>query len=122
MRARRDFLAIGAAALGAAGLGLYLGPRLLEPTPGQALLSTVFADLYGRPRKLNEWRGHALACNFWATWCAPCREEMPMLEEIHRQFAVKGAQVVGIGIDQADKIADFTSRSEERRVGKECRL
>lgn len=107
MRARRDLLALGAVALGSAGLGLFLGPGLLQQQPGRTLLAATFSDLSGRARKLEEWRGNVLACNFWATWCAPCREEMPMLDEIHRAFEAKGAQVVGIGIDQAEKISEF---------------
>ena len=49
-----------------------------------------------------------MLCNFWATWCAPCREEVPILVAAKQQWASRGFEVVGIGIDSADKIREFS--------------
>jgi thiol-disulfide isomerase/thioredoxin len=46
-------------------------------------------------------------CNFWATWCLPCREEIPLLMQVRSRYAANGTEVVGIGIDHAAKIQQF---------------
>jgi thiol-disulfide isomerase/thioredoxin len=50
-----------------------------------------------------------ILCNFWATWCTPCREEIPLLDAARQQRAKDGFEVVGIGIDPASKIAEFAA-------------
>ena len=106
--ARRDILIVGAVALAAAGAGGLAGALFLQSRSGAAaLLSATYPDLSGRPRRLLEWQGRPLLVNFWATWCAPCREEMPMLAEMRPSYLQKGAEFVGIGIDQGPKIAEF---------------
>ena len=57
--------------------------------------------------RLLDWRGKVLLCNFWATWCAPCREEVPILVAAKAQWATNGFEVVGIGIDSAAKMREF---------------
>ena len=93
--------------MGAAGAGLIFGPRFLGSGDGAELLGAGFPDLEGRPRQLAEWQGKLLVCNFWATWCVPCREEMPLLADFRQRYVAKGAEVVGIGIDQAAKMRQF---------------
>ena len=106
---RREALILGAVGAAAAGAGLLAGALALQSRSGAAaLLSAAFPDLSGRPRRLIEWQGRILLCNFWATWCAPCREEMPMLTEVHQNHSSKGVEFVGIGIDNAAKIAQFS--------------
>lgn len=105
---RRDLLILGSVALAAAGAGALVGPMLVQSRSGAAdLLAARFADLAGRPRKLLEWQGRVLVCNFWATWCAPCREEIPLLASAREKFLSKGVEIVGIGIDHASKISEF---------------
>jgi thiol-disulfide isomerase/thioredoxin len=112
---RREALILGAVGAAAAGAGLLAGALALQSGSGAAaLLAAAFPDLAGRPRRLIEWRGRILVCNFWATWCAPCREEMPILAEVRQNHASKGVEFVGIGIDTAAKIAQF---SKEVPVG-----
>ena len=110
MARRRDALILGGVGLAAAVAGALAGVLALQSRSGAAdLLSARFQDLQGRPRRLIEWRGRALLCNFWATWCTPCREEIPMLVAAKHKSSPDSPEVVGIGIDQADKIVEFAS-------------
>ena len=105
---RREVLILGAIGAAAALAGGLAGALALQAQSGAAdLLAAPFRDLSGAKRTLREWQGRVLVCNFWATWCAPCREEIPMLVAVRGAFAAKGAEVVGIGIDQTSKIDEF---------------
>jgi thiol-disulfide isomerase/thioredoxin len=64
-------------------------------------------DLAGRSHPISEWDGKALLVNFWATWCAPCRREIPLLNRIQREYAGNGFEVVGIAVDFADDVKAF---------------
>ena len=106
---RRDALLIGAAGAVAAAAGAVAGALALQSRSGAAeLLAARYPDMDGRVRRLLDWRGSVLLCNFWATWCAPCREEVPILVAARQQWASRGFEVVGIGIDSADKIREFS--------------
>lgn len=80
----------------------------LQARSGAAdLLASRFPDLAGQSRQLLEWRGRSLVCNFWATWCAPCREEIPLLNAAQHKYGDKGIQFVGIAIDNAANVSEF---------------
>ena len=64
-------------------------------------------DLEGQLRNIAEWDGKVVVVNFWATWCPPCRKEMPAFIELQEQFGPQGLQFVGIALDDADKVQDF---------------
>jgi len=96
---------VGASAL-AAGVALFR-ERDTRARDGEAVLATVLPDLDGRETPLSQWRGKVLVVNFWATWCAPCREEMPRFIAVQLRDAAKGVQFVGIAVDQADKVREF---------------
>ncbi|HKX57265.1 MAG TPA: TlpA disulfide reductase family protein [Xanthomonadales bacterium] len=57
----------------------------------------------------NEFDGHVVLVNFWATWCAPCRAEMPMLAELHRELAGSDFEVVGIALDEVEQARSFAA-------------
>lgn len=106
--ARRKALALAGIGAGAAAAGALVGALLRQSSSGAAaLLSATFPDLEGRPRRLLDWQGRPLVCNFWATWCAPCREEIPLLVSAKQQYAGTDLEVVGIGVDSAEKIREF---------------
>jgi len=118
---RRDALILAAAGLAAAAAGFLVGPVLLETlsgkpegegaVPGELRLPPVrLLDLAGQPRSLSEWRGRFLVCNFWATWCEPCREEIPLLIATWQKYLPKGLEIVGIAIDNGPKVAEFSSK------------
>jgi thiol-disulfide isomerase/thioredoxin len=106
--ARREVLAFGAVAVTAVAAGVLVGTVPWRSRDrAQVLLASSFQDLEGRPARLASLSSPLLLCNFWATWCAPCREEVPLLVAAKRDFSVKGLEIAGIGIDRADKLASF---------------
>ena len=105
---RRETLILGAVAAGAAVAGGIVGALALQSQTGAGeLLRASFPDLSGHQRRLAEWQGRYLLCNFWATWCGPCREELPLLDSAQQQHAANGLQVVGIAIDTAPNIREY---------------
>ena len=74
-----------------------------------ALFQQTFDDANGVAQPMAQWRGRWLVLNFWATWCAPCVDEMPGLQRVARDFAERNVSVVGLGIDRSDAIRRFQS-------------
>jgi thiol-disulfide isomerase/thioredoxin len=108
--------AAGVLALSAGFAANYLlrgGELAASDTTGEADVEGFFAasmpDLAGRQTSLAQWRGKVLVVNFWATWCVPCREEIPDFVRMQAEFGDKGVQFVGIAADQADKVALFAN-------------
>lgn len=56
-------------------------------------------DLSGTPRTIQEWDGKVLAINFWATWCGPCKEEIPLFNRLQKRYGPRGMQFIGVALD-----------------------
>jgi thiol-disulfide isomerase/thioredoxin len=123
MMGRHARLAIVAAIALAAGLGAFIASRaLLEPESPPAAEpirpavipetrpDVTLADRAGQPRALSEWDGKALVINFWATWCAPCRREIPMLNALAAEEAAAGIEVIGIAIDFREDVLAYLEK------------
>jgi thiol-disulfide isomerase/thioredoxin len=67
-------------------------------------------DLSGKSTSIAAWSGKSLVINFWATWCAPCRREIPLLKTVAADWAGRDLMVVGIAVDYADKVREFAER------------
>ncbi len=105
--------------------GAYVGLKRVEPapvavvnTPDPATLATPVGKLFaqsmndaaGKSHALAQWQGKPLVVNFWATWCAPCVQEMPELDQLAQTSAADGIRVIGIGIDSPSNVAEFGKR------------
>ena len=100
---------VGVAALAA---GLYFGllrtPETVDQDAAATLLALSLPNAGGVEQSLGQWPGKVLVVNFWATWCAPCREEMPEFVRAQKDYGARGLQFVGIAVDQADKVEQFS--------------
>jgi thiol-disulfide isomerase/thioredoxin len=70
----------------------------------------ALADLAGKSTSIAAWSGKSLVINFWATWCAPCRREIPLLKILAADWAGRDLAVVGIAVDHADKVREFAQQ------------
>jgi thiol-disulfide isomerase/thioredoxin len=79
----------------------------------------TFQDADGNQKKLSDWRGHTVLVNLWATWCVPCRKEMPALDRLQAKLGSKDFQVVAINIDTRDpeKPRNFLNEAKLTRLG-----
>jgi thiol-disulfide isomerase/thioredoxin len=67
-------------------------------------------DLNGRVTPIASWNGKSLVINFWATWCAPCRREVPLLKTLASEWTGRGLDVVGIAVDHPDQVRNFAAQ------------
>ena len=131
----------GACVLAAGAAAGFLAYFLTRPVPTRAVLMSVPApatqiaapaetaspartipadlppialpDPSGRPRSLAEFRGRPLLVNFWATWCEPCRREIPLLKQLRHENSQDGLEIVGIAVDYRDAVAKYV---EARKI------
>ncbi len=118
---RRRQLLFGGVAIAAAGAGLgwalqrrAADPDTRAPAGRAAAQAEVWKLRFDNPRggdlALAGMRGRPLLLNFWATWCAPCVEELPMLDRFAREHGAAGWQVVGLAVDNAAPVLEFLTR------------
>jgi len=82
----------------------------LEGMVGQTRPDFTLGDSNGVAFSAADFDGKVTLINFWATWCTPCVEEMPMLSRLHQNYASRGVQVVGIALDDPQKAGDFAAQ------------
>lgn len=80
-------------------------PKIPERMPDFAL-----KDLSGKSTPVSRWAGKSLMINFWATWCAPCRQEIPLLKTLSGELQAKNVQIIGIAVDYPDKVEDYAGQ------------
>ena len=116
MPALARWFVVGLVAVASLALGFYFRQQAqtpvqspVPPAAAAGLMGVALPDQQGREQRLDQWRGRVLVVNFWATWCAPCREEMPEFIKAQNEFGGKGLQFVGIAVDSGDKIRQFAA-------------
>jgi thiol-disulfide isomerase/thioredoxin len=112
--ARRNLL-LASAALAAVGAGAALSWRRLAPVPpaddaAAQFYSLTLNDADGQPIVLKQFAGAHTVVNFWATWCAPCVEEMPEFDRVAQSVAASGIRFVGIAIDSPSNMREFREK------------
>ncbi len=109
----RASAAQGELVVDAAGTPQYNTPLLGKPAPPFTL-----EDLSGKKVSLSDYKGHALAINFWATWCAPCKVETPWFIDLHNQYAAQGFEVLAISADDIDRKDPNKFRDEKQEIAR----
>jgi thiol-disulfide isomerase/thioredoxin len=115
MKLRWVFAGVGLLSM-LAGASLWLGSRAPSPPVAAPLSMSVapvamyaasFADANGRAQGLGQFQDKLLVLNFWATWCGPCRDEMPAFARVQARWADRGVQFVGLSGEEPAPVARF---------------
>ncbi len=80
-----------------------------ENVIGQVMPAFRLNNLAGETIASNTWQGKVALINFWASWCPPCRREIPAFAEVHEFYRDQGFEVIGIAVDQREPVIDFLS-------------
>lgn len=103
--------------LAATGLGLLAAKKSGYALTNKAddtarwLWQEALSDERGTRQPFSQWSGYLLVVNFWASWCPPCVEELPELQQLQQLFLNKNVQVLGIAIDKAESVAEFRAKT-----------
>ncbi len=89
-------------------------PAAAVPAPPkvpETLPQFELADRDGKMRKLGDWKGRPLMVNYWATWCGPCRREIPLLNELRKQRAAQRLEIIGIAVDFREDVLKYAEET-----------
>jgi thiol-disulfide isomerase/thioredoxin len=128
---KRNLVVLGIVIVVVAGM-LYLGAYNSHPGSGSASAAVVkgkltgdpvgkmapdfeLKTLEGKPLRLSDYRGKAVLLNFWATWCGPCKIEMPWFVDLQKKYGPQGLQIVGVAMEDTD-VADIKKFTQEMGV------
>lgn len=105
---RALILVAGAVVLAITFVIVWLQSAKYEPlVVGKAAPDFALSDLNEKPYRLSDFRGKVVFLNFWATWCAPCREEMPSMEVLNKNFEKDGLVMLAVSIDRVTTAKDI---------------
>jgi peroxiredoxin len=104
-------LTLGTIAVAALAAGFFAsrltGTHRPDTKPGPTLSQITLQDADGKSRNLGEWTGKVIVLNFWATWCPPCREEIPLFQSAQQHLGPQGLQILGLAIDQPEAVRTY---------------
>jgi peroxiredoxin len=103
-------------ALAAGGAGASFAPRAVALDKGQEAPEIELRDLSGNPVKLSAFRGKVVLVDFWASWCGPCRDSLPVLDRLSRTYQDKGLVVLGVNIDESADAAQAFLKKNNLKV------
>ncbi|MGH8474670.1 MAG: TlpA family protein disulfide reductase [Methylococcales bacterium] len=106
----RWFVALAFVAL-CSGFLSYRASGFGEARSALELQSFSLPDTQGVVHNIDEWKGKVLVINFWATWCAPCLEEIPRFVELQGSYAKQGLQFIGIAVEDAEAVLDYANKA-----------
>lgn len=100
-----------AASLGALAIILIASTPISAAAPDEPAPPFQLKDLQGKTLSLADYKGKVLFLNFWATWCPPCRAEIPDFIEAYRQYNARGMEILGVSVDKMteEKLLDFVN-------------
>ena len=87
------------------------GASIADAKVPEVLPQFELMDRDGKPRKLADWAGRAVAVNYWATWCAPCRREIPLLNKLRKERAGQRLEIIGIAVDFRDDVLKYAAET-----------
>ena len=107
----------------AGALGLYVGNVYKKPSadinishsterPAPVLIDFSRPLLSGDEKSLSDWKGKVIILNFWATWCPPCRKEIPTFVALQKKWQDKNVQFIGVAMDDHSKVAKFAKEHQ----------
>lgn len=115
-------LGFGLIALVAGAVGFYAnrvfqGPVEMVTPPAPAAIAQVLPEFTlmnreGAPQSIKAWLGKSMIVNFWATWCEPCRREIPLLKALHRARSSEGFQIVGVAVDFREAVLKYANEMD----------
>ena len=88
-----------------------VGEGATAPTVPETLPTFSLADREGQMRSLADWSGRPVMVNYWATWCAPCRREIPLLNELRAEALAPGLEVIGVAVDFREDVLAYASET-----------
>ncbi|WP_292975599.1 redoxin domain-containing protein [Nitrosomonas sp.] len=83
-------------------------PESVRQVAAETFFNTTLPTPEGVPQAMSQWRGKIIVVNFWATWCLPCRDEIPELIDTYKTYGPNDFVIVGVAIDNAEKVAAFS--------------
>lgn len=102
---------VGLAATAAAPLAIQAAEPACDPKAKRANLNFTLKDLDGKTVNLNDYKGKVILLDFWATWCAPCKIEIPGFIELYTKYRAQGLQVLGFAVDEpVSKVKSYSAQ------------